>query len=119
MAYVKTVWATGDVITAEKLNNMENGIESASNVLTTEIVLSDNAPVRFDMTYNEIKSAMQAKKPIFVIHSANPGVYGVISEAFFSEDLNKYCTSWFDFTASNLATYGADSSDGYPEGLDT
>lgn len=27
--YVKTVWETGDVITAEKLNNMENGINSS------------------------------------------------------------------------------------------
>lgn len=26
MAYVKTTWATGDVVTAAKLNNMENGI---------------------------------------------------------------------------------------------
>lgn len=27
MAYNKTEWQNGDVITAEKLNNMENGIE--------------------------------------------------------------------------------------------
>lgn len=30
MAYEKNTWYTGDVITAEKLNNMENGIEAAS-----------------------------------------------------------------------------------------
>lgn len=29
MAYTKTVWETGDTITAEKLNNMEGGIEDA------------------------------------------------------------------------------------------
>lgn len=28
MAYVKNEWATGDVITADKLNNIENGIEN-------------------------------------------------------------------------------------------
>ena len=27
MAYNKTTWQTGDTITAEKLNNIENGIE--------------------------------------------------------------------------------------------
>lgn len=32
MAYVKTVWATGDVITATKLNNAENGIEATAIV---------------------------------------------------------------------------------------
>ena len=30
MAYVKNTWATGDVVTAAKLNNMENGIEAAA-----------------------------------------------------------------------------------------
>lgn len=33
MAYVKTVWETGDVITANKLNNMEGGIEAANDQL--------------------------------------------------------------------------------------
>lgn len=36
MAYVKTTWATGDVITAEKLNNMEDGIEAAQLPSVTE-----------------------------------------------------------------------------------
>lgn len=30
MAYTKTTWATGDVVTATKLNNMENGIANAT-----------------------------------------------------------------------------------------
>ena len=29
MSYEKTTWETGDIITAEKLNNIENGVESA------------------------------------------------------------------------------------------
>lgn len=31
MAYTKTTWADGDVITAEKLNNMENGIAESQS----------------------------------------------------------------------------------------
>ena len=30
MAYTKTTWNTGDVITAEKLNNLEQGVEDAA-----------------------------------------------------------------------------------------
>ena len=30
MSYVKNTWQTGDVITASKMNNIENGIEAAS-----------------------------------------------------------------------------------------
>lgn len=33
MSYVKNTWASGDVITAQKLNNLENGVESASGGL--------------------------------------------------------------------------------------
>ena len=32
MAYVKTNWETGDIITAEKLNHMENGIANSFNL---------------------------------------------------------------------------------------
>lgn len=46
MAYTPTVWATGDVITAEKLNKAENGIAAAgayivemSDVLATGATL--------------------------------------------------------------------------------
>lgn len=35
MGYVKTEWETGDIITAEKLNNMEDGIESITEYATT------------------------------------------------------------------------------------
>ena len=31
MSYTKNNWQTGDVVTADKLNNMENGIEAASS----------------------------------------------------------------------------------------
>lgn len=34
MSYEKTVWTAGDVITAEKLNNIENGIEAAGSALS-------------------------------------------------------------------------------------
>lgn len=38
MAYTKTTWNTGDVITAEKLNNMEDGITSAQAYTESESV---------------------------------------------------------------------------------
>ena len=34
MAYTPTVWETGDVITAEKLNKMECGIEASNSYIT-------------------------------------------------------------------------------------
>lgn len=44
MAYTKNTWKTDDIITAEKLNNIENGISSAENTggSTTYIAWSDS-----------------------------------------------------------------------------
>ena len=42
MSYTKTEWACGDTITADKMNNIENGIEEAlaccGGVVTAVIV---------------------------------------------------------------------------------
>lgn len=43
MAYTPTEWETGDVITAEKLNNMEQGIEDA--FVAPEITAADQGKV--------------------------------------------------------------------------
>lgn len=41
MAYVKTEWNTGDLITAEKLNNLEDGVSALAdaeiNTVTVEV----------------------------------------------------------------------------------
>ena len=42
MAYTKTTWASGDVVTAEKLNNAESGIETAQE--TADAALAAFAP---------------------------------------------------------------------------
>lgn len=36
MSYEKTVWTKGDIITSEKLNKIEQGIQDASNVVTPD-----------------------------------------------------------------------------------
>ena len=33
MSYTKQTWVNGDIITAEKLNHMEDGIENAGGVI--------------------------------------------------------------------------------------
>ena len=54
MSYNKTTWANGDVITAQKLNNLQSGVENARStdpdVLT--IVIDDNTVV--SPSWNEI-----------------------------------------------------------------
>lgn len=54
MAYVKQTWQTGEVITQEKLNHMEDGIGSNEPLIVN---LVNNT---FDKTYGEVVSALNS-----------------------------------------------------------
>lgn len=45
MSYVKQTWITNDVITAEKLNHMENGIQAAAETELPEVTASDDGKI--------------------------------------------------------------------------
>ena len=65
MSYTPTTWQTGDTVTAEKLNNMETGIENAANafiVTLTPTALDYSGTM--DKTVAEIDAAYQAGKQI-------------------------------------------------------
>lgn len=65
MAYVPNEWATGDIITAEKLNNIENGIENANNLLVVTIYpYYEQNTFTSDKTWNEVKAAYENGKRI-------------------------------------------------------
>lgn len=59
MGYEKTTWETGDVITAEKLNNLEVGVvNSGTPVLQLEPV--ENVGMVVNITYAELETALQS-----------------------------------------------------------
>ena len=55
--YNPTTWITGDTITAEKLNNLEQGIQNATS--SNRLYLCTNTSGTLDRTYNDIKNAME------------------------------------------------------------
>lgn len=77
MAYNPTNWECGDVVTAEKLNHMEEAIENLSlaieggggSVLTVSPTSFENdgtATITFDKTWQEIKDALDAHIPCYL-----------------------------------------------------
>ena len=46
MAYTKTTWTDGDVITKEKMNNLETGVETANNGIPLNATKSKAGLVR-------------------------------------------------------------------------
>lgn len=59
MSYDKNTWQTGDVITAEKLNHMEDGIADGGGgggVLVVGVIV-DGSTMTFDKTWQQIHDA--------------------------------------------------------------
>lgn len=77
MSYTPTEWQTGDTITAEKLNNMEQGIENSNSpfIVTLTPTAQDFSGV-MDKTCGEIDAAYRAGKTIvFKIYKDQNGGY--------------------------------------------
>ena len=65
MAYEKQTWANGDIITAEKLNHMEDGIAS-NGVVFIELQYESflQAPADLTISFNDIVSYITDNKMI-------------------------------------------------------
>lgn len=67
MAYTPTNWKTGDVITAEKLNKAEHGIETNSTAIYTVFIkLQEGAPVILEGVLSDALEAYDAGKLVIV-----------------------------------------------------
>ena len=84
MSYTPTTWQTGDTITAEKLNNMESGIENANNpFIVTLTPTAEDFSGTMDKTCGEISAAYEAGKTIaFKIYTNQVGSYIVSKNVF-------------------------------------
>ena len=82
MPYTKTVWQRGDVISSEKLNKIEQGIEDASSssgggafIIEGTNVISDSSTLTFtiehEKTLQETLEACKAGKQIYCSYSDN------------------------------------------------
>lgn len=84
MPYTKNTWAAGDVITSAKLNNMENGIESAApSVIYITMHYDETILLNvLNKTYSEIKNYFDNGCLIFVRETElnlNSGIFYIVS----------------------------------------
>lgn len=76
MSYTPIEWKIGDVITAEKLNNMEDGIVSLDTIFPVTVnaemdVVNGNAITvkDFDYAYSEVTGLIESgKRPMFFVN---------------------------------------------------
>lgn len=119
MAYTKTVWENGDVITKEKLNNIENGISSVAPAIFEIQYTNDSMGMTINAIFQEIKDAFDSNRPIYGVLKTTQGGssddYIIYTIMFFTIVGLGYYQSNSDGTLTNctVATvnwYGLDDS---------
>lgn len=118
MAYEKQTWQTGDVITQEKLNHMEDGIADAggdsflNDVMWINFTTNDGKTFSADKTYQQVQEQLFTNgKPVgaranWKVISLSPTVS---SNAFsFSnsyKDNDRLCTETYILNSDDTVTY--------------
>lgn len=112
MSYTKTTWSDGDVITVEKLNNIESGVENANS--SGSILVAHRASDTLDKTWQEIYDAISAMIPIYCFQEIEDD-YGFtyivdqITSVSYSSENNKYYVEGYQ------SNYIASSPSDYPQ----
>lgn len=113
MSYEKNTWNKGDVITANKLNHMEDGIAGGGGVLVVNSVYDEQAgTTTLDKTWQEIHDADYCiLKDIIDEETVYSPVIAVGETPF-----NKYRVNAIDLTEQPFASmsFECDTADDYP-----
>ena len=113
MSYEKHTWETGETITADKLNNLENGVASSgSGSGIFEIVATgDEDSKTLDKTWKEIVDAFDSGRICYILDNTESGitmtylVYGHTYNSLISEDQYLLTTGDGVYTASGQNEY--------------
>ena len=115
--YEKQTWVTGEVITKEKLNHMEDGIENAGGGSEVLLVGVDFLSNKFDKTWNEINTAFSNGQICYAIGEMGTGIvsYPIIGCTQKGEN---YLVAFIFGTDSNVSilTFSTTDPDDYPRG---
>ena len=123
MSYNKTTWANGDTITAEKLNNIENGIENAGGGALICTLVGEGGTGRVvDKTYGEIKTALDAGKVVILRIYGNSNTeydYHTLASFEVYDEQENYPTTYTVTFANMPWTFYSGAANEYPtESLD-
>lgn len=95
MAYTKQTWETGDIVTAEKLNHIENGVFNSAGVVYIPVVKTETSvpggetttyTYSSDYSYDDIAEAVAAGRlPIAAVEGNRDGL---LMTAYFPPSLS-------------------------------
>ncbi len=118
MAYTKNTWNTGDIVSSQKLNHMEDGIADAGGIMVI-----NNTDNTLDKTWQEVYDAISQGSLVMLQDrdTTSPEEYGILTyfvTQVFLED-NEYSVKLASVYGENIVTMGftANNADDYPTGI--
>lgn len=119
MPYVKTNWKTGDVVTSNKLNNMETGIYDANEAYASAFAPDIDNPqngdvIKYDSTtekwVNGAEDELGLVVPLITIDTQNMTITMDMSFADVLEAIesNKCCNAYVDTGSGHLQVFHLD-----------
>ena len=123
MAYEKQTWVTGEVITKEKLNHMEDGIANSGGVVTiTATVTTDTETgddtITLDDTWAEVRDYFNENLVLLRFEDPRNGgglIVDVCSPILsVYTDNGQYYLQMYDTYTSGVLTFIADAEDEQP-----
>lgn len=116
MSYTEQTWANGDIITAEKLNHMEDGIAGAGGVFSVPTTFDEQTgTVTCTKTWKEIYDAMVSGK-ICILHSYSESNCGM--DIVFAVNTVGSSFEVSTFNGYNAFLFVTDNENGYPYYVD-
>ena len=119
MSYDKTTWQTGDVITANKLNHIEDGIANGGGVVVVHVT-EEGDTFTLDKTWNELQELLASGALVATVSEDT----GFTTMQFLTQtysDNGTYAVAFIggaikpDWTGETaVAVYSCESADGYP-----
>ena len=110
MNYNKTTWQTDDVITAEKLNKLENGIVNNGALIVNCTEQQDESLI-LDKTWQEIWDAYYSGRNVIIYDEDGLGLYNLIYIHASQDDYSLYITGSYGL---GLIEFQTSTANGYP-----
>lgn len=115
MSYEPTVWQTGDVVTAEKMNKLEQGVANSGGggFLLVHVLVSVSSAT-MDKTWNEINEALDNGIPAFAqtIDGDKVNIDSIYSATINDGQYVVYAFSYEN--ASSITFSSSNDPNGYP-----
>ena len=112
MSYIPTNWKTGDIVTSEKLNHIEDGITNSESVFFVRgarVDESGNLIGTLDKTWQEIHDAMQNQICIVIVADGDTCLHARIMGV--REQDSSYSVF---FSLTSVPPFITSSKNGYP-----